>query len=453
MGNINIIDKLSGPKFENFTKEFLEKIGFSDLKITKGGGDFGVDIVGILKSKKYAIQTKRYNRPVNLKSVQEVYAGMRYYRTDCCMVVTNNTFAESAILLAKECNCKLIDREDFINWLNNGFTSPQSFFEFLTEKKLEKFRISSEQLIEEYKRLKQSINKQPTISDVDSESIFSSSAYKKRWGTWNMFLTAINEPLLQKKSITKKDFKDNFREVKRKLGKVPTTKDMFILGKYSTSAYARKFGTWNKFLESIGEDPNKKHKISKVDLKAEFLRIKLVLGHPPTTLEMKEHGNIAPSSYNRIWGSWSNFLKEQGENYQRRSIPEGELIEEYLKLKKQLKKESLTQMDMNKCGKFCSSVYERRFGSWNKFLKHIGDNANLNRNISEKDLIDDYLRIKTLLNKTALSCNDIRNNSKFALSTFLKRFESWNRFIGQIEKNLPPSSTESKDLPKAERKT
>lgn len=450
MSNINIIDKLSGVEFENFTKEFLENIGFSDLKTTKASGDFGVDVIGNLKNQKYVIQTKRYGRPVNLKSVQEVYAGMRYYEADYCMVVTNNIFTEAAIELAKKCNCKLIDREDFIKWLNKDFISPQSFFDFLKEKKLKNFRISSEQLIEEYHRLKQSVKKQPTIFDVDSKSKFSSSVYRKRWGTWNMFLKAINEPLLQNKLITKKDFEDNFREVKRKLGKVPTTKDMVILGEYSINTYERNFGTWNKFLESIGEHPNKKHKISKDDFIAEFLRVKSVLGHPPTTFEMLEHGNIAPTSYKRIWGSWSNFLKEQGEKYQRRSIPEEELIEEYLKLKKQLKKESLTQKDMNNCGKFCSSVYERRFGSWNKFLKHIGDNTNLNMDISEKDLIDDYLRIKTLLNKTALSCNDIRKNSKFALSTFLKRFGSWNNFIDKIENNFSSSSVKPSNLLKVD---
>ncbi len=440
MDNIKIIDELTGIEFENFTKEFLGEIGFANLKTTKTSGDFGVDVVGYLKDKKYVIQAKRYGRSVNLKSVQEVYAGMKYYSADYCMVVTNNTFTEAAIELAKICSCKLIDREDFVKWLNKDFTSSQSFLNFLEEKKLKRFRIPSEQLIEEYYLLKCSIGTQPTISDIDSKSKFSSSVYRKRWGTWNMFLQAINEPLLQNKSITKKEFEDNFKEVKRKLGKVPTTKDMVILGEYSISSYERNFGTWNKFLESISEDLNKKHKISKDDFIAEFLRVKSVLGHPPTTFEMIKHGNIAPNSYKRIWGSWSNFLKEQGAKYQRRNIPEKELSEEYLKLKKQLKKESLTQKDMNNCGKFSSSVYERRFGSWNKFLKHIGDNVNLNTNISEKNLIDDYLRIKTLLNKTVLSCSDIRKNSKFSLSTFLKKFGSWNSFIDKIEKELPSNS-------------
>ena len=446
--DIKIVDKLTGIEFEKFAKGFLENIGFSNLKTTKMSGDFGVDIVGNLNNQKYVIQAKRYNRPVNLKSVQEVYAGMKYYEADFCMVVSNNIFTEAAIELAKSCNCKLIDRDDVEKWFKKDFSSPKMFLDFLQEKKVKKFKISSEELIQEYYSLKEKLGKQPIISEVDTKCKFSSSVYKKRWGAWNLFLKAINEPLIQNKSITITEFENNYKDVKEQIGKTPTTKNMNILGEYSISAYEIKFGSWNKFLESIGEDLNKKHNISKDAFMAEFLRVKSVIGHVPTVIEMSKHGNIAPNSYKRIWGSWSNFLKEQGEKYQRRDIPEEELIAAYLKLKKQLKKESLTQNNMNNYGKFSSSVYERRFGSWHNFLKHIGENTRLNTNISDKDLIDDYLRIKILLNKTVLSCNDIRKSSKFALSTFLKRFGSWKSFIDKIEKNLPPSSIKTSESDK-----
>lgn len=432
MSGISFIDTLTGIGFENFVKEFLGNIGLSNLKTTKASCDFGVDVIGTLISEKYVIQTKRYNRPVNLKSVQEVYAGSRYYNADFCMVITNNIFTEAAIQLANKCNCKLIDRDDITQWLKRDFPSPNEFLDFLQEKKLKIFRISSEKLIQEYYFLKEKLGKQPTISEINTKSKYSSSVYRKRWGTWNFFLNAINEPIIQNKSITRKEFEDNFKDVREQIGKTPTTTDMNILGKYSSSAYERNFGTWNKFLRSIDVKPNKIHKISKDDFINDYYRVKSLLGHVPTTLEMRKHGNIASNSYKRLWGSWSNFLKEQGENYQKRDIPEEDLIKAYLKLKKQLKKDSLTQKDMNKFGDFSSSVYERRFGSWNKFLKHVGDRENLKTDISKKDLKEEYLRIKSILNKGTLSCNDIRKHSKYALSTYLKRFGSWNNFLKEI---------------------
>lgn len=434
--DIKIVDRLAGIEFEKLVKEFLENVGFSNLETTKASGDFGVDVIGILDSQKYVIQAKRYSRPVNLKSVQEVYAGMKYYDAHYCMVVSNNIFTEAAIELAKKCNCKLIDRNDIIKWLNKDFSSSQMFLDFLEEKKLKKFKIPSEELIQEYHSLKENIGKQPTISDIDAKSKLSSSVYRKRWGTWNLFLKAINEPIIQNKTITIKEFQDNYKDVKEKIGKTPTTKDMNILGEYSISAYERKFGTWNKFLEGIDQKPNKKHKISKDDFIKEFFRAKSLLGHIPTTLEMSKYGNIAPNSYKRLWGSWSNFLRDEGEKYQKRNIPEADLVRAYLKLKKQLKKDSLTQKDMNELGDFSSSVYERRFGSWNKFLKYIGDKENLKTDISKKDLTEEYLRIKNILNKSTLSCNDVRKHSKYALSTYLKRFGSWNKFVKEIRQNF-----------------
>lgn len=321
---------------------------------------------------------------------------------------------------------------------DSNSTPLPSLDSFLQGKKPKNIKISSGQLIKEdeliaeYRRLKKSLGRQPTTTDLN-EGKFSRFAYTKIWGTWNLFLKAINEPILHNKSITKKELIDNYKEVKERLGKTPTIKEMNELGEYSTSTHESKFGAWGKFLKSMGDSPVKKHNISKSDFIKEFLRVKSVLGHAPTTLEMIEYGNIAPNSYKRIWGSWSNFLNKQGEKYPKnRKIPDGELVAEYLKLKKQLKKESLTQRDMNDCGKFSSTVYERRFGSWNKFLKHIGDNANVNTNISEKDLIDEYSRIKILLNKNPLSCSDIRKNGNFALSTFSKRFGSWNNFIDKM---------------------
>ena len=432
MTSINIIDRLTGIEFEKIIKEFLADLGFTDLFQTKASRDFGVDIVCNLNKDSYVVQTKRYNRPVNLKSVQEVYAGMKYYQADYCIVVTNNVFTEAAIELAEKCNCKLIDRHDIVEWLKTGFESTAKFFDFLKAKKLKTFRISSDNLIKEYYAIKDKFHKQPTIAIIEKESKYSSSVYRKRWGSWNNFLKSINEALLHNKSITKKELYENFLDIKKQIGKTPTSNEINILGIYSKSTYERHYGSWNKFLKSIGDNPIKKHKISEQEFINEFYKVKSILGHSPSTIEMRKHGNIAPNSYKRLWGSWSNFLKSQGEIYQKRNILESDLVKAYLKLKKLLKKNSLTQKDMNLYGEYSSSVYERRYGSWNKFLNFIGDKPN-KIEITSKALIQDYMRVKSTLNKNVLSCNDIRKNGKFSLSTYLKRFNTWKEFLEQMK--------------------
>lgn len=372
---MNAINKLSGRKFEILVEDVLESMGFIRLGKTKISGDYGVDLIGYLQEKKHAIQIKRWSRPVNLKSVQEVYTGMKFYGAESCVVVTNNVFTKAAQELAQKCSCKLIAGEDIKGWVDKRFQTAEDFFRFLENKKITKYRVSSEDLVKEFMRVKSSMGRQPTISEMDSNGKFSSSAYRKRWGTWNNFLRSINQPLIQDKSITNEALKADYYEVKRKMGRAPTRKDMVDVGKYGKSMYDRRFGGWNKFLESIDQSQSitKKHMIPRDEFVNEFKRVKSRLGHAPNASEMRKYGNIAPNTYKRLWGSWSNFLKEQGENYRRINIPEKELVKAYLKLKKQLRKNLLTQKDMNQYGEFSSSVYERRFGSWNKFLNYIGD--------------------------------------------------------------------------------
>ena len=87
---------------------------------------------------------------------------------------------------------------------------------------------------------------------------------------------------------------------------------------------------------------------------------------------------------------------------------------------------------MNEFGEYSSSVYERRYGSWNKFLEKIGDKPNIRTDISKNELIKDYFRIRSELKKIKLSASDIKLNSIFSLSTYLKRFGTWNKFLREI---------------------
>jgi len=389
---ISLIDKLSGFEFEGFVKKLLEDLGFRNIKNTKKSGDFGVDLIAERNSKKYVIQTKRHNKEVGLKAVQEAFAGKQFYKANFCMVVSNNEFTKAAIELAATCDCKLIGRKDIVKWLNKKFASSEEFLDFIEQKEIKKFKISTNQLVEEYKILKNKLGRIPIISEVDKCCKYSSSVYRKRWGSWNNFLRSLNEPIAFVKNIAKEDLINNFLTIKQRLGKIPTRQEMRPLGKFSASVYERRFGSWNRFLTSMGEKLNKKQEITKDEFISDFVKVKQKIGHAPTANEMKKYGTIAPTSYRRIWGSWTNFLKEHGEKHQERNISEENLIKEYLRTKKLLRKDSLTQSEMDNFGKFSSSVYVRRFGNWNKFLRHIGDKVNRDTEISERDLINDYHR-------------------------------------------------------------
>ena len=106
----NQIDQMEGHDFEYFCADLLKERGFLDVQVTKGSGDYGVDILAEKDGITYGIQCKCYNSPVGVKAVQEAYAGRDYY--DCMVgaVMTNQYFTRPAVEAAKKLKILLWDR-------------------------------------------------------------------------------------------------------------------------------------------------------------------------------------------------------------------------------------------------------------------------------------------------------------------------------------------------------
>lgn len=101
---------MNGHEYEKVVAQYLINHGYKKVTVTRGSGDFGVDVVAQKGNKKYAVQCKYYSNPVSLNAVQEVFAGKAYYGCDVAMVVTNNTFTQAARELATLNGVILIDK-------------------------------------------------------------------------------------------------------------------------------------------------------------------------------------------------------------------------------------------------------------------------------------------------------------------------------------------------------
>lgn len=104
------IDLMEGHDFENFCAQLLQKRGFTEVEVTKGSGDYGVDILAQKDGVTYAIQCKCYTTPVGVKAVQEAYAGRDYYDRMVGAVLTNQYFTTPAVEAAKKLKILLWDR-------------------------------------------------------------------------------------------------------------------------------------------------------------------------------------------------------------------------------------------------------------------------------------------------------------------------------------------------------
>ncbi len=108
---INRVDSMTGTEFENFCAELLQQEGFSNISITKGSHDQGIDIIATNGMVKYGFQCKCYVADVGNSAIQEANAGRTFYECHIGVVITNRYFTSSAKELAKRLGIILWDRD------------------------------------------------------------------------------------------------------------------------------------------------------------------------------------------------------------------------------------------------------------------------------------------------------------------------------------------------------
>ena len=110
-----LMDELEGHEFEYFCADLLKNMGFSEIEVTKGSGDFGVDILAEKDGVSYAFQCKCYDKPIGVRAVEEIYAGRDFYDRMVGVVMTNQYFTGPAVEMARKLNILLWDR-DYIDY-------------------------------------------------------------------------------------------------------------------------------------------------------------------------------------------------------------------------------------------------------------------------------------------------------------------------------------------------
>lgn len=114
------LDEMEGLDFEYYCAELLRNRGFIEVEVTKSSGDYGIDILAEKEGVTYAIQCKRYNGPVGVKAVQEVYAGRDFYDRMVGCVLTNQYFTQPAVDAAQKLKILLWDRDYLEEMIEEG---------------------------------------------------------------------------------------------------------------------------------------------------------------------------------------------------------------------------------------------------------------------------------------------------------------------------------------------
>lgn len=107
---MELVDTMEGHSFEYYCAGILSKNGFTNVEVTKGSGDQGIDILAEKDDIKYAIQCKCYSSDLGNKPVQEAFAGKSIYNCQIAAVLTNRFFTQGGIDAAKATGVLLWDR-------------------------------------------------------------------------------------------------------------------------------------------------------------------------------------------------------------------------------------------------------------------------------------------------------------------------------------------------------
>lgn len=89
-------DYMDGLEFEQFCAQLLRDNGFDHVEVTKGSGDFGIDILAGKMGVTFAIQCKCCKSKVGNSSVQKASSGRDYYNRMVGGVMANNYFTPQA---------------------------------------------------------------------------------------------------------------------------------------------------------------------------------------------------------------------------------------------------------------------------------------------------------------------------------------------------------------------
>ncbi len=90
----------SGHRYEAQCQSLLQRAGWA-VSATPQTGDQGADLIADADGKRVVIQCKFHAKPVGNKAVQEAYTARNMHGAAYAVVVSNNSFTRSAVVLAR----------------------------------------------------------------------------------------------------------------------------------------------------------------------------------------------------------------------------------------------------------------------------------------------------------------------------------------------------------------
>lgn len=116
------IDSMDGHEFEYFCADLLRQNGYTDVSVTQGSHDRGIDVFATMNNAKYGIQCKRYQNKVGFDAIKDAYTGKDLHHCNIAAVMTNNYFTPQATETGTQLGVLLWDRPVILAMMSkNGY--------------------------------------------------------------------------------------------------------------------------------------------------------------------------------------------------------------------------------------------------------------------------------------------------------------------------------------------
>lgn len=150
----------------------------------------------------------------------------------------------------------------------------------------------------------------------------------------------------------------------------------------------------------------------------------------PTYQELtKKHSGMV-CAIERIWGKYSNFLKDQGLKTSIRKWSKKKCIYEFEKLRVKIKKIP-TQNNLKKC-RGLSNAIRRRWKTYNLFLKHLGHSPNFELKWNKEKCQTEFEKI-ILKRSRPITIHELLKINPSLVAAIYKYFNSYPALLKSLE--------------------
>lgn len=124
-------------------------------------------------------------------------------------------------------------------------------------------------------------------------------------------------------------------------------------------------------------------------------------------------------------------MEFQLDRYNRNTLDK-DLLDDLIRVAKELGKDKVTIDEYNERGKFHSTTLTRRFGNWFKSLEKAGLKKTRNLNIPDEELFKNIEEVWIKIGRQPRYQEMIKPLSKFSSGTYEKRYGTWRKALGKF---------------------